>query len=131
MGGFDQSTKVCTVTLKFYQTYGGCKDDQIPMTFYAHPTRPGQASKYRIVSASALDIQAAFTWIDCKDHGKMLGPVNLGKPFGFNPNDDFSQFKPEHTSEDADPAMKGRCFKVTVNPSPPENCVDPHIIIGD
>ena len=124
--GYDPNKGECVVTLGYYRDYNGCPDEHHPMVFYTKPS-PGNPSKYHLISASVLDIQAAFTEIDCKSHA-VVGPVNAGKPFLRNFNDDFSEFRPEHISEDADPAMKDKCFKVTVNPSTGD-CIDPHIIV--
>jgi hypothetical protein len=126
-GGYKSDTGECIVTFAYYKEYGGCKDDHSPMKFYTKAS-PGNPSKYHLVSASVFDIQAAFTQINCDSHVP-VGAVNEGKPFLINPNDKFSDFKPEHTSDDASPEAKDKCFKVTINPSVGD-CIDPHIIIS-
>ena len=125
-GGYNSSTGECVVTFGFYKQYAGCKDDHHPMAIYTKAS-PGNPSKYHLVSDIVFNIQAAFTQIDCTSHA-VVGTVNVGKPFLNNPNDDFSEFKPEHISDDADPAAIGKCFKVTINPTTGD-CVDPHIIV--
>jgi hypothetical protein len=125
-GGYDASTGECVVTLGYYREYGGCTDEHHPMVFRTKAS-PGNPSKYHLVSGIVFDIQAAFTEIDCISH-VVVGPINGGSPFLRNFNDDFSDFKPGHISDDANPASIGKCFKVTVNPSTGD-CIDPHIII--
>jgi hypothetical protein len=125
-GGYDSSKGECLVTFEYYKKYAGCKDDtHHPMAFYTKAS-PGNPSKYHLVGPGVLDVQAAFTEIDCTSHVPAAA-VNAGKPF-LHTIDDFSSFKHEHVSDDADPAAIGKCFKVMVNPSIGD-CIDPHIII--
>jgi hypothetical protein len=125
-GGYNSSTGECVVPFTFYKKYGGCREHD-PMAFYTKAS-PGKPSKYHLVSDIVFHVQAAFTEIDCDSH-VAVGAVNAGQPFLVNPNDNFSDFKHEHVSDDADPAMAGKCFKVTVNPAEVGDCIDPHIIV--
>jgi hypothetical protein len=128
-GGYDANKGECAVTFAYYKEYAGCTDEHNPTAFYTKAS-PGNPSKYHLISGTAFDIQAAFTEIDCKTHNAVAGAaVNAGKPFLRNFNDDFSEFKQEHISADADPAMIGKCFKVTVNLREGPDCIDPHIIV--
>jgi hypothetical protein len=124
-GGYNANRGECAVTFSYYKDYAGCKDDK-PMEFYTKASL-NKPSKYRLISGTAFDIQAAFTEIDCTSH-EAVAAVNIGKPF-LPTGDVFSDFKSEHISGDADPAAIGKCFKVTVNLSGGPDCIDPHIIV--
>ena len=122
----DYKSGTCTVTFDYYLKYGGCTKEHNAMTFFAHP-KSGQASKYHLVAGTAgISIAAEFTEIGCTSH-TAVGTIGAGKPF-LKSGDDFSQFSPAHLSGDADPAMVGKCFKVTVKDTH-GSCIDPHIII--
>src|SRR5271157_1973053 len=126
-GGYDSTTSECVVTFGFYQKFAGCKDEHYPMAFYTKAS-VGNPSKYHLRSG-VNPVQAAFTEIDCKPPHDTVGAVNAGQPFVSNPNVDFSKFKNDHISDVANPAVKDKCFKVTVNPKEIDYCIDPHIII--
>jgi hypothetical protein len=118
----------CSLGVDYYKEYGGCADDHNGMAFYVNP-KPGQASKYHIVTLDAAHpIAVEFTQIDCTTHHPK-GIVGDGHPF--LPGDDFSVFLLSHTSGAANPQAYDQCFKVIVQPRDAD-CIDPHIIIkGD
>jgi hypothetical protein len=126
---FDAAKGECSVSMKYYNEYGGCKDDHKGMAFYVNP-EPGQASKYHIFTFDDKHpIAVEFTQIDCSTHAA-TGPIGGGHPF-LPSGDDFSVFLFSHTSGAADPQAHDQCFKVIVQPRDAD-CIDPHIIIkGD
>jgi hypothetical protein len=116
----------CSVSMKYYNEYGGCKDDHMGMAFYVNP-KPGQASKYNIFTSDAKHpIAVEFTQIDCNTH-MATGPIGGGHPF-LPSGDDFSVYLFSHTSGAANPQARDQCFKVSVQPRDAD-CIDPHIII--
>jgi hypothetical protein len=126
MGGYEPAKKVCTVKFPYYKQFGGCNSaHEPPMMFYSQPGA-GQASRFHLVAdPPGTAIRAYFTEIVCDTH-KEKGAPGLAQPFVIG-GDDFLTFKSEHNG-DADPANRGKCYKVTVD----DVCtIDPHISIGN
>ncbi len=126
---FNAAKGECSVRVDYYKEYAGCTDDHQGMAFYVNP-KPGQASKYNVVTSDAAHpIAVEFTQIDCTTHAPK-GVVGAGQPF-LPSGDDFSVFLFSHTSGAANPQAYDQCFKVIVQPRDAD-CIDPHIIIkGD